>query len=182
MKPCGHSQAVDGCRVCYLFDHDPRYRAHWGGEPLPANIESIPLTVRCKCGHRFEAKTNTAGMRVKCPACRKLVGVPGVRIKKAKPKQKPARIELPQTTPLTLTPPGSLRRTWNFARAVASLIWSALRGKAEVPVSEQEARLITCVQCDLFDRRTLICTHKDCGCNVMKKRRWAGQTCPLSKW
>ena len=33
MKPCNHTPPRDGCRLCWLFDHDPRYRALWGGDP-----------------------------------------------------------------------------------------------------------------------------------------------------
>jgi len=33
MKPCNHTLPRDGCRLCWLFDHDPRYRALWGGDP-----------------------------------------------------------------------------------------------------------------------------------------------------
>jgi hypothetical protein len=33
MKPCNHIPPRDGCRLCWLFDHDPRYRALWGGDP-----------------------------------------------------------------------------------------------------------------------------------------------------
>jgi hypothetical protein len=33
MKPCNHTSAHPSCRLCWLFDHDPRYRALWGGDP-----------------------------------------------------------------------------------------------------------------------------------------------------
>lgn len=33
MKPCNHTPPRDGCRLCWLYDHDPRYRALWGGDP-----------------------------------------------------------------------------------------------------------------------------------------------------
>ena len=33
MKPCNHTPPRDGCRLCWLYDHDSRYRALWGGDP-----------------------------------------------------------------------------------------------------------------------------------------------------
>jgi len=33
MKPCNHTPPRDGCRLCWLYDHEPRYRALWGGDP-----------------------------------------------------------------------------------------------------------------------------------------------------
>jgi len=33
MKPCNHTPPRDECRLCWLYDHDPRYRALWGGDP-----------------------------------------------------------------------------------------------------------------------------------------------------
>ena len=33
MKPCNHASAHPSCRLCWLYDHDPRYRSLWGGDP-----------------------------------------------------------------------------------------------------------------------------------------------------
>lgn len=29
-KPCEHRGAVEGCRVCWLFEHRAKYRGLWG--------------------------------------------------------------------------------------------------------------------------------------------------------
>ena len=42
MKPCNHTPPRDGCRLCWLYDHDPRYRALWGGDP--ATVASTVTT------------------------------------------------------------------------------------------------------------------------------------------
>lgn len=33
MKPCNHTPPKPGCRLCWLFEHDARYRQMWGGDP-----------------------------------------------------------------------------------------------------------------------------------------------------
>jgi hypothetical protein len=33
MKPCNHTSVHPSCRLCWLYDHDPRYRYLWGGDP-----------------------------------------------------------------------------------------------------------------------------------------------------
>jgi hypothetical protein len=42
MKPCHHRVAQDGCRVCWLYDHDPAYRALWDRQTLPAPRIALP--------------------------------------------------------------------------------------------------------------------------------------------
>lgn len=77
MKPCNHTPPRDGCRLCWLYDHDPRYRALWGGDPAtvastvtttgatppaagptPAQLEmlrKIKLHMSSPCAHLGEA-------------------------------------------------------------------------------------------------------------------------------
>ena len=40
MKPCNHEVITDGCRICYLNEHDPRYTALWGGT-VPETVVTI---------------------------------------------------------------------------------------------------------------------------------------------
>lgn len=57
MKPCKHTTTVPGCRICWLDDNDPRYRARWRGTPLPtsaANQSSIQARVPL-CIHYADA-------------------------------------------------------------------------------------------------------------------------------
>jgi len=80
MKPCRHSSPKPGCRLCWLFEHDARYRQLWGGDPATATpavaqaptmpaltdeqrvkIERIKLVVRTPCRHRGEALETTSG-------------------------------------------------------------------------------------------------------------------------
>ena len=42
MKPCNHTPPRDGCRLCWLYDHDSRYRELWGGDP--ATVASTVTT------------------------------------------------------------------------------------------------------------------------------------------
>lgn len=41
MKPCAHESPHPTCRLCWLFDHDARYRALWGGDP--ATVQPAPI-------------------------------------------------------------------------------------------------------------------------------------------
>lgn len=34
-KPCKHAEHDDKCRLCYLYQNDPRYTALWDGKPNP---------------------------------------------------------------------------------------------------------------------------------------------------
>jgi len=81
------------------------------------------------------------------------------------------------------TPPGVLRRGYNYVRAWAR--WAAsgypIRNDAEI------TRLRgVCGACELFNGS--ICTHKKCGCGVAEghwwgdKLRWATEDCPIQKW
>ncbi|HEY1375896.1 MAG TPA: hypothetical protein VGF55_03845 [Gemmataceae bacterium] len=36
----------------------------------------MPVSVTCRCGHRFKVAAELAGRRVRCPACREPVAVP----------------------------------------------------------------------------------------------------------
>jgi len=70
MKPCNHTPPKPGCRLCWLFEHDTRYRQLWGGdpatvtapvaqapvafEPTPeqkAQLEQIKRVIRLPCVH-----------------------------------------------------------------------------------------------------------------------------------
>jgi len=37
----------------------------------------VPISVQCDCGKHFKVLDDLAGKRVKCPACEKIVAVPG---------------------------------------------------------------------------------------------------------
>lgn len=41
MKPCKHFPSRDGCRVCWLYEHDARYRTFWGGDPDTTTTEIV---------------------------------------------------------------------------------------------------------------------------------------------
>ncbi len=67
MKPCNHSpdEMVDGCRICHLYAHDPRYRRLWT-DVSTAKPASSPT-----CAHLGEP----TGERVRCPSCHGFVQV-----------------------------------------------------------------------------------------------------------
>jgi hypothetical protein len=55
MKPCGHNTPVlptppyfaNGCRVCYLYETDPAYRALWDNQPEPATPAAVRRALPC---------------------------------------------------------------------------------------------------------------------------------------
>jgi hypothetical protein len=70
MKPCNHTPPKHGCRLCWLFEHDARYRQLWGGDPATvtapvaqapappqptaeqlAKLEQIKTVIRKPCVH-----------------------------------------------------------------------------------------------------------------------------------
>lgn len=73
MKPCRHDPPKDGCRLCWLYDHDARYRTMWGGDPETvqpavvatppagptpeqlAQLEQIKAVIKRPCLHLGEA-------------------------------------------------------------------------------------------------------------------------------
>jgi hypothetical protein len=67
MKPCGHLLAIlpdppgsaTGCRVCFLYETEPRYRALWDGQ------SAVPAaTAKAACRHRgLSLRTQP------CPSC-----------------------------------------------------------------------------------------------------------------
>lgn len=51
MKPCNHTSPKPGCRLCWLYEHDARYRQLWGGDPAkvtPATPPEITPEMRLK--------------------------------------------------------------------------------------------------------------------------------------
>lgn len=62
MKPCPNDPATCGCRVCHLWNNDPAYRRHWGGEANGAQgaTNDRIKRVRLKCIHIGEPTQNVA--------------------------------------------------------------------------------------------------------------------------
>jgi hypothetical protein len=73
MKPCGHVVpkfsgqlgSPDYCRVCFLYETDPAYRALWDSEPL---------TPRGPC-HRECVRRGLPLRSETCPSCRGAVQI-----------------------------------------------------------------------------------------------------------
>lgn len=42
MKPCDHTPPNPTCRLCWLYEHDPRYRQLWGGDPAAVTPARAP--------------------------------------------------------------------------------------------------------------------------------------------
>lgn len=76
-------------------------------------------------------------------------------------------------------PPSFLRKTWNYAKALARHTVDGLRN---VPTHTYEHRLSICDACDLNENG--VCQHRACGCNLEEKARWRSERCPLNppKW
>ncbi len=47
-----------------------------------------------------------------------------------------------------------------------------------------ETRLAVCRGCEMMTKRKgrWLCTSKRCGCSLVRKARWASESCPLGKW
>lgn len=79
MKPCRHTAPKPGCRVCWLYEHDTRYRALWGGDPatvtpsiatppppqitpeMRAKLDLIKGRIRLPCKYLGEALETKSG-------------------------------------------------------------------------------------------------------------------------
>jgi len=42
MKPCRHDPPHATCRLCWLYEHDARYRSMWGGDPATLTPATAP--------------------------------------------------------------------------------------------------------------------------------------------
>lgn len=73
--------------------------------------------------------------------------------------------------------PSLLQQATNAARAVGSVVASAVRGEAvTVSGGEQNRRMMICKTCDKFDIDSSRC--RICGCFANLKTRLASQHCP----
>lgn len=75
--------------------------------------------------------------------------------------------------------PGLLRRSLNFATAVAKHAADGLRRVSEETL---EQRLTVCRTCPACDTERLICRRPECGCLLEIKAAWHSETCPLGQW
>ena len=77
MKPCGHDPPIETCRICYLWQHDARYRRLWSGRPphtsSPARCRHLGPDV---VGHR-QCSTCRGNVRLKEFVCAVGRGVAG---------------------------------------------------------------------------------------------------------
>lgn len=79
---------------------------------------------------------------------------------------------------LTLVePPTAIDKIKNFSKAVVKHVKDGLR---EVTEKEFEERLSICKACEYYKDGT--CIHKDCGCILDIKCKWASEECPEKKW
>lgn len=69
----------------------------------------------------------------------------------------------------------------HFARALGRRFVQTVKG-GETYVGDDvyTARLAVCDGCPL--RKADECSHPDCGCNLIRKARWATEDCPIAKW
>ncbi len=85
--------------------------------------------------------------------------------------------------PSELEYPSLLLQATNAAKAVGSVVASAVRGEAvTVPQEEQARRLAICHACEFWDAAQSRCSK--CGCFGQWKTWLASQRCPLNppKW
>lgn len=81
-RPCDHDGGpeIPGCRVCWLYHHDPAYRALWDGTPPPAPApRSLPCVylgeildrLGCACPGRWVRGCGLHGSCTleRCKAC-----------------------------------------------------------------------------------------------------------------
>jgi Family of unknown function (DUF6171) len=84
-------------------------------------------------------------------------------------------------TPASLQYPSLFQQVTNAAKAVGSVVASAVRGEAvSVPQEEQDRRLAICHACEFWDTRQGRCSK--CGCFGAWKTWLASQRCPIDKW
>ncbi len=113
-----------------------------------------------------------------CHGCGKSLKIPGLDVSRL-----PLRCRCGSHQVSDDRGPGFFRRGLNFARAATM---HALRGAPHASQETIDARLAICQACDFYNGQT--CTHKDCGCNAGRTRRflnklaWADQQCPIGKW
>jgi hypothetical protein len=53
MKPCRHKETIEGCRICWLYVSDERYKKLWDGviQPSPAQVKiPVPANAKPCCG------------------------------------------------------------------------------------------------------------------------------------
>ena len=90
-----------------------------------------------------------------------------------------AQHRLGQAKPLEY--PSLFQQATNAAKAVGSVVASAVRGESvTVPQEEQDRRLAICHACEFWDARQSRCSK--CGCFGQWKTWLASQRCPIGKW
>ncbi len=82
---------------------------------------------------------------------------------------------------LKLEYPSLFQQATNAAKAVGSVVASAVRGETvTVPQEEQDRRLVICHACEFWDAAQSRCSK--CGCFGAWKTWLASQRCPIGKW
>lgn len=83
MKPCKHTDKIDGCRVCWLFANDLRYRKLWADKTAVPSSSCVHFgnptgkTVRCLTCAGAQLKTFECGIHGECTIAKQGVGVTG---------------------------------------------------------------------------------------------------------
>lgn len=95
MKPCNHTPPKPGCRLCWLFEHDARYRQMWGGDPaavtlatatppppeitpeMRLQLDLIKGRIRLKCRHLGESLETQSGCGCGSSSLRRRCGIFG---------------------------------------------------------------------------------------------------------
>lgn len=68
MKPCNHTPPKPGCRVCWLFEHDARYRQLWGGDPATVTppVAQAPVALEPTPEQRAQLERIKRVIRLPC--------------------------------------------------------------------------------------------------------------------
>lgn len=75
-----------------------------------------------------------------------------------------------------------LPNRWALARNFLKAAAKRAKDPRNVSPEEYVARLTICENCPSKLRLLGRCTHKDCGCVLAKKARWATEGCPVGHW
>ncbi len=75
--------------------------------------------------------------------------------------------------------PGILRKASNLARAIVRHSANGFRRTSD---AEYQERLAICSGCEFFGGKPDKPSCRRCGCRLLHKLRWAGESCPLGLW
>jgi len=75
-------------------------------------------------------------------------------------------------------PPTFVQKAYHLAKSSARHVRNDMK---ELDKDQLQVRLDICNKCEEW-RNGNICTHPECGCNLLRKALWASESCPIGNW